>query len=106
MTNSNIPIDRLRLKYECPEGSGGCNLPTKGMLCQKRKSHWFKLNKSIGEYILWFVIFSLFFFFVFYFWLPSFFRNDQGDPDNIKIFLVSIGLAFLLILLLAWLKFI
>lgn len=106
MSNSNIPIDRLRLKYDCNNDPTSCNLPTKGMLCGKRKAQWFKMNKSIGEYILWFVIFSLFFFFVFYFWLPSFFVDENGNADLTRIFLVSIGLALLFVILLAWLKFI
>lgn len=106
MTNTNIPIDRLRLKYDCNAGEGKCNLPTKGALCDQRKEHWMKRNKHIGEYILWLVVITLFFFFVLYFWLPSWFQNDDGDPDNIKIFLVSLGAAFVIVVLLAWLKFI
>lgn len=106
MTNTNIPIDRLRLKYDCNAGEGSCNLPTKGYLCTKRKEHWLKKHKHIGESILWLVIITLFFFFVFYFWLPSWFRNEDGDPDNIKIFLVALVLSFVIVVILTWLKFI
>ena len=105
---SNIPIDRLRLKYD--NSSSKNKLPTKGALYHKKKS-WFSSYRNLGEYLLWFVILTLFFFFVFYFWLPDFFQKEtggvpNGESDTVKILIVSVLLSAVIIILLAWFKYI
>lgn len=108
---SNIPIDRLRLKYDnSKEKEGKYKLPTKGFLYAKKRS-WFSSYRNLGEYILWFVILTLFFFFIFYFWLPDFFQKQtggvvNGEANTVKILIVSVLLSAVIIILLVWFKFI
>jgi len=106
---SNVPIDRLRLKFDKTK-DGNFILPTKGALF-KNKSGWFSSYRNLGEYILWFVILSFFFFFVFYFWLPEFFQKEtggvpNGEANTIKILITALLLSAVTIILLFWLKFI
>lgn len=111
MTSSSIPIDRLRLKSEKCVSGGECSLPTKGALCAKKKKQWMIWNKGIGEYLLWFVILTLFWFFIFYFWLPTYFQKTtggvpNGEADTVKILIAAILISLVLVILLVWLKFI
>ena len=109
--SSSIPIDRLNLKVDNKtKFTPATRLPTKGSsVCgSSSRGNWLR---SKGEYILWFVVLVLLIFFILYFWLPPYFQLEtgglpNGEADNVKIFIVSILISAVVVVFMAWMKFI